>query len=97
MEHSLMGKVRVQRVNQVVEPIGNTKSDGQIIIDMMSRLGYEQPTGKVYDAAKILEEVADVIPFMKGATWEGLGKNGLQWPILEDGTDTQIVHKNGAF
>jgi len=91
------GERRVQRVNQVVEPIGNTKSDGQIIIDMMSRLGYKQPTGKIYDAAKILEEIADVIPFMKGATREGLGENGLQWPILEDGTDTQIVHRNGAF
>ncbi len=91
------GERRVQRVNQVVEPIGNTKSDGQIIIDMMHKLGYEQPTGKIYDAAKILVEIADVIPFLKGVTWEGLGKNGLQWPILEDGTDTQIVHKNGAF
>ncbi len=91
------GERRVQRVNQVVEPIGNTKSDGQIIIDMMFKLGYKQPTGKDYDAAKILDEIATVIPFMKGATREGLGENGLQWPILEDGTDTQIVHKNGAF
>jgi formate dehydrogenase major subunit len=91
------GERRVQRVNQVTKPIGNSKSDGQIIIDMMYRLGYEQPTGKLYDAAKILEEIADVIPFMKGITWEGLGKNGLQWPVLEDGTDTKIIHKNGSF
>ena len=91
------GERRVQRVNQVIEPIGNTKSDGQIMIDMMYRLGYKQPTGKSYDAAKILEEIADVIPFMKGITWEGLGKNGLQWPVLEDGKDTKIIHKNGSF
>jgi formate dehydrogenase major subunit len=91
------GERRVQRVNKVTKPIGNSKSDGQIIIDMMYRLGYEQPTGKLYDAAKILEEIADVIPFMKGITWEGLGKNGLQWPVLEDGTDTKIIHKNGSF
>ena len=91
------GERRVQRVNKVVEPIGKTKSDGQIIIDMMYKLGYEQPTGKIYDAAKILEEITGVIPFMKGITWEGLGKNGLQWPVLENGTDTQIIHKNGAF
>ena len=91
------GERRVQRVNKVVAPIGNTKADGQIIIDMMYRLGYEQPTGKTYDAAKILEEIADVIPFMKGITWERLAKNGLQWPVLEDGTDTQIIHKNGSF
>ncbi len=34
---------------------------------------------------------------MKGLTWEGLGKNGLQWPIKEDGTDTKMLHINGAF
>ena len=91
------GERRVQRVNKVVEPIGNCKADGQIIIDMMYKLGYEQPTGRTYDAAKIVEEIADVIPFMKGLTWEGLGTNGLQWPVKEDGTDTKILHANGAF
>ena len=91
------GERRVQRVNKVVEPIGNTKADGQIIIDMMYKLGYEQPTGRVYDAAKILEEIVGVIPFMKGITWENLGENGLQWPVLEDGTDTQILHIDGSF
>ncbi|QCX39198.1 formate dehydrogenase subunit alpha [Aureibaculum algae] len=91
------GERRVQRVNKVIEPIGNTKPDGQIIIDMMHKLGYDQPTGLTYDAAKIIEEIADVIPFMKGLTWEGLGTNGLQWPIKEDGTDTKMLHIDGAF
>lgn len=91
------GERRVQRVNKVIEPIGNTKPDGQIIIDMMYKLGYKQPTGRTYEASRIIEEIADVIPFMKGLTWEGLGKNGLQWPIKEDGTDTKMLHVNGAF
>jgi len=91
------GERRVQRVNKVIEPIGNTKPDGQIIIDMMYKLGYEQPTGSTYDAAKVIEEIADVIPFMKGLTWEGLGTNGLQWPIKEDGSDTKMLHVDGAF
>ncbi len=91
------GERRVQRVNKVIEPIGNTKPDGQIIIDIMGRLGYNQPTGLTYDAAKVIEEIADVIPFMKGLTWERLGENGLQWPIKEDGTDTKMLHINGNF
>ena len=91
------GERRVQRVNKVVEPIGNTKPDGQIIIDIMSRLGYNQPTGLTYDAANVIEEIADVIPFMKGLSWDRLGENGLQWPIKEDGTDTQMLHVDGAF
>ena len=91
------GERRVQRVNKVIEPIGNTKPDGQIIIDMMYKLGYKQPTGRTYEASRIIEEIADVIPFMKGLTWDGLGKNGLQWPIKEDGTDTKMLHIDGAF
>ncbi len=91
------GERRVQRVNKVIEPIGNTKPDGQIVIDVMNKLGYEQPTGLTYDVAKVIEEIANVIPFMKGLSWERLGKNGLQWPILEDGTATKMLHINGAF
>ncbi len=91
------GERRVQRVNKVIEPIGNSKPDGQIIVDMMYKLGYEQPTGRVYDAAKVLAEIADVIPFMKGVTWERLGENGLQWPVAENGSDTKILHLNGNF
>lgn len=91
------GERRVQRVNKVVEPIGNTKPDGQIIIDIMDKLGYQQPTGLTYNAAKVIEEIADVIPFMKGLSWNRLGENGLQWPIKEDGTDTKMLHIGGAF
>ncbi|MDG1041208.1 MAG: formate dehydrogenase subunit alpha, partial [Polaribacter sp.] len=91
------GERRVQRVNKVVEPIGNTKPDGQIIIDIMDRLGYQQPTGLTYNAASVIEEIADVIPFMKGLSWDRLGENGLQWPINENGTDTKMLHVDGAF
>lgn len=91
------GERRVQRVNKVVEPIGNAKSDGQIIIDMMYKLGYQQPTGKTYDASKILDEISDVIPFMAGINRERLGTNGLQWPVAADGTDSKYIHKDGNF
>ena len=91
------GERRVQRVNKVIEPIGNTKPDGQIIIDIMCRLGYNQPTGLTYEAPKVIEEIADVIPFMKGLSWDRLGENGLQWPINEDGSDTKMLHIKGNF
>lgn len=80
---------RVQRVNRVVEPLEGTKVDGQIVVDMMRKMGYEQPD---YTAAGVLAEIAQIVPFFKGATWEGLGINGKQWPILEDGSDTQMLH-----
>ncbi len=84
------GERRVQRVNQVIDPLPGTKPDGQIIVEIMNRMGYAQPP---YDAAKVLEEISQIVPFFKGIRWEELGKNGKQWPVAEDGRDTQILHQ----
>ena len=83
------GERRVQRVNQVVEPIPGTKPDGQIIVDIMNRMGYEQPD---YTPDGMLEEISQIVPFFAGIKWDELGKNGKQWPVAPDGTDTQILH-----
>ncbi len=83
------GERRVQAVRQVVEPIKGTKPDGQIIIDMMNKMGYEQAD---YTPEGMLKEVSQIVPFFAGITWENLGKNGKQWPVAPDGTDTQILH-----
>ncbi len=83
------GERRIQRVNAVVKPVGNSKVDGQIIIDIMNRMGYKQAD---YDPKTMLEEISQIVHFFKGVTWDRLGINGLQWPVLEDGTDTKILH-----
>lgn len=83
------GERRVQRVNRVIDPLPGTRPDGQIVVDIMNRMGYSQPD---YDAAGVLEEISQVVPFFKGITWDRLGDNGLQWPVAEDGTDTEILH-----
>jgi formate dehydrogenase major subunit len=84
------GERRVQAVRQVVKPIGNAKADGQIIVDIMNKMGYPQPD---YDPKTMLEEISQIVPFFAGITWENLGKNGKQWPVALDGTDTQILHQ----
>lgn len=83
------GERRIQRVNKVVDPVGNTKSDGQIIVDLMNKMGYPEPD---YDPAVQLKEISGIVPFFKGVKWEELGINGKQWPVLEDGSDTEILH-----
>lgn len=83
------GERRVQRVNAAIPPLAGTKSDGQIIVDIMNRMGVPQPD---YTADGVLAEVAKVVPFFKGATWEGLGDNGKQWPIKEGCEGTEILH-----
>jgi formate dehydrogenase major subunit len=84
------GERRVQAVRQVVEPIEGSKPDGQIIVDIMNKMGYPQPD---YTPDGMLEEISQIVPFFAGITWDRLGKNGLQWPVAKDGTDTQILHK----
>jgi formate dehydrogenase major subunit len=80
---------RVQRVNRVIEPLPGTKPDGQSVVEIMNRMGYPQPP---YDPAAMLEEISGIVPFFKGIRWDRLGKTGLQWPVAEDGTDTEILH-----
>lgn len=83
------GERRIQRVQKVVEPLEGTKPDGQIIVDIMNRMGYKQAD---YTAAGVLEEVSQIVPFFRGVVWEELGDNGKQWPVQADGTDTQLLH-----
>lgn len=83
------GERRVQAVRQVVEPIEGSKPDGQIIVDIMNKMGYNQPD---YTPDGMLEEISQIVPFFAGIKWDRLGKNGLQWPVAPDGTDTQILH-----
>ncbi len=84
------GERRIQRVQKVLDPIGEAKADGQIIIDIMNRMGYPQATP--YSAKTVLEEISQIVPFFAGVTWERLGQNGLQWPVAPDGTDSKIIH-----
>ena len=83
------GERRVQKVNAAVEPKAGCKTDGQIIVEMMNALGYQQSD---YEPASMLEEISQVVPFFSGITWDNLGKNGLQWPVNERGEDTKILH-----
>ena len=84
------GERRVQAVRQVVKPIEGSKPDGQIIVDIMNRMGYHQPD---YTPDGMLEEISRIVPFFAGISWDRLGKNGLQWPVAPDGTDTKILHQ----
>lgn len=84
------GERRIQRVNAVVEPIEGTRSDGQIMVDIMNRMGYKQPA--VYDPEWVLEEISRIVPFFEGVRWSELGENGKQWPVAKDGKGTDILH-----
>ena len=83
------GERRVQKVNAAVKPRNGCKTDGDIIVEMMNALGYQQAPN---DASSMLEEISQVVPFFEGITWDNLGNNGLQWPVSNGGVDTKILH-----
>ena len=83
------GERRVQRVNAVIPPLAGTKPDGQILVDIMNRMGVPQPE---YTAEGMLAEIAQIVPFFKGATWEGLTDQGTQWPIQDGCVGTETLH-----
>jgi formate dehydrogenase major subunit len=82
---------RVQRVRQVIAPLAGTRPDGQIVIDLMRRMGYPQAA---YSAPDLLWEIAGIVPFFQGVRWDELGDQGKQWPVAADGTDTAILHRD---
>jgi formate dehydrogenase major subunit len=85
------GERRIQRVQRVVEPVGESKPDGVILSEMMNRLGYPQ---QPYTAKGMLEEISQIVPFFAGVRWDELGTQGKQWPVAPDGTDTKILHQD---
>lgn len=84
---------RVQRVNAAVKPLEGTRTDGQIMCEIMQRFGFPQED---YTPDGVLAEIARIVPFFKGVTWENLGDNGKQWPVVADGMGTRIMHQ-GTF
>ena len=80
---------RVQRVIAALDPLPDTRPDGQVLCEVMRRFGYPQAD---YTPAGILAEIARAVPFFRGADWESLGDHGKQWPILDGGSDTPILH-----
>lgn len=84
---------RIQRLYQVLEPLGESKPDWQIMMEIANRLGanwkYEHPSDIMSEAASLAAQFA-------GVRYELLeGYNSLQWPVKEDGTDTPLLFTDG--
>jgi formate dehydrogenase major subunit len=85
------GERRIQRVNKVVEPLAGTKTDGQIVAELMTYMGYPQLE---HDPDSLLNEISQIVPFFAGVKWSELGENGKQWPVDLSGKDTEILHQD---
>lgn len=81
---------RIQRLYQAMEPLGDSRPDWRILVDLANRLGagwtYRRPS-------EIYEEIASLTPSMAGVTYERLeGFKSLQWPVAPDGSDQPLLY-----
>ena len=93
---------RVQRVRKVIEPVGNTRPDWQILCDLFkrveARLGMDRSKGKFasWDYASpsaIMSEINAVAPSYGGITYDRIEKVGLQWPCPNaEHPGTPVLH-----
>ncbi|MGB9028600.1 MAG: formate dehydrogenase subunit alpha [Acidobacteriaceae bacterium] len=81
---------RIQQLYPAFEPLGESRPDWHIIMDVANRLGagwnYAHPS-------EIYKEIASVTPMMAGVTYERLeGYRTLQWPVAADGSDQPLLY-----
>ncbi len=81
---------RVQRVRKAFEPIGESKPDWRIIMELSNRMGYRM---NYSSPEEIMEEIRSLTPIYGGITYSRIEEKGLQWPCrtLED-SGTPILH-----
>lgn len=83
---------KVQKVRKAIEPVGNSKADWKIIIDLMNKLGYEK---KYINPSEIMEEISKVTPQYGGINYERIENEGIQWPCPTEGhSGTKYLHSS---
>ncbi len=83
---------RVQLVRQAISPLGESRSDGDLLIALASRMGYPM----THDSpAEVMEEIALLTPIYGGIYYDRLEENhGLQWPCCDRShPGTPYLHK----
>jgi formate dehydrogenase alpha subunit len=82
---------RVQRVRQAIPPIGESKSDWEIVCEIAKRMG---KSGFDYtSASQIMEEIRCLTPSYAGITYDRLNQGSLQWPCPNpEHPGTPILH-----
>ncbi|MBS7456980.1 formate dehydrogenase subunit alpha [Coralloluteibacterium stylophorae] len=84
---------RIQRFYRVLEPLGDSRPDWEILTDLARRMGHDW--GYTHPS-QIMDEVAGIADMFAGVSYERLeGWKSLQWPVAKDGTDTPLLYTDG--
>src|SRR5579875_2556818 len=81
---------RIQRLYQVLEPLGESLPDWRITTALANKMGanwtYQHP-------ADVMHEAASLAPLFAGIHYDRLqGYSSLQWPVAADGTDQPLLY-----
>ncbi|MBK8812878.1 MAG: formate dehydrogenase subunit alpha [Acidobacteria bacterium] len=86
------GERRVSRVRKVIEPIGNSRSDWEIICDVARAYGKGEQF-EFSSAEEIWNEIRAVWPGSYGITYDRIDSHGLQWNCPDtDHPGTEVLH-----
>jgi len=94
---------RVQRVRKAIEPLGECRTDWEIVCEVARRVvssskfqveGNLKPETWNYETAEqIMNEIASLTPQYAGITYERIDAKGLQWPVPnKEHPGTPILH-----
>jgi formate dehydrogenase major subunit len=75
----MSGERRIQRVRRVIPPIGDARSDAEILCELATALG-SGPAFTYAGPEEIWDEIRSVWPAAGGITYARLDAGGLQWP-----------------
>lgn len=83
---------RVQRVRKAIDTVGDSRTDWEIIMEIMNRMGFEQSYGH---PSEIMEEISGLTPEYGGITYDRLEEVGIQWPCPDrNHPGTKILHRD---
>lgn len=89
---------RVQRVRAALPPVGQSRPDWAIICDLgrriARRVGVDEGQFAYGSPSEIFDEMARLVPFLRGMSYERLDREGgLQWPCPDPGhPGTRYLH-----
>ena len=78
----------VQIGRQAIEPPGEARLDGDILIDLANRMirleqGEDEPCWNYSDPESVWEEIVGLTPIFKGITYEAMERETVVWPLEE--------------
>lgn len=85
---------RLQRLNQAISPVGNSKEDWNILLGLIKELGPCNHNPMPTSAMDIFDISATEVPAFEGLNWGRIGDQGCQ--IMETGVTIPLIEREKA-